>query len=157
MTDGDQPLRLIAVQALNDIASPGALQVLERAVDDPDRDVRVAALRALGAKAYKPALPRIDAAVKGKRAREVDLTEKMALFEAYGALAGDAGIAVLDELLNGKGFLGKREDGELRACAAMSLGKIGSDRATSALRKAVNEKDVVVRNAINRALRGGPG
>ena len=154
MTDGGQPLRLLAVQALNDIASPGALQVLERAVDDPDRDVRVAALRALGSKAYKPALPRVDAAVKGKRAREADLTEKMALFEAYGALVGDAGIAVLDDILNGKGFLGKREDGELRACAAMSLGKIGGERATTILRKAQNEKDVVVRNAINRALRG---
>ena len=156
MTDGEQPLRLLAVQALNDIASPGALQVLERAVDDPDRDVRVAALRALGAKAYKPSLPRIDAAVKGKRAREVDLTEKMALFEAYGALAGDAGTAILDEMLNGKGFIGKREDTEVRACAAMALGKIGGERATGALRKAANEKDVVVRNAINKALRG-PG
>ena len=154
MTDGEQPLRLLAVQSLNDIASPGALQVLERAVDDPDRDVRIAALRALGGKVYKPALPRIDAAVKGKRARDVDLTEKMALFEAYGALVGDAGTPVLDEMLNGKGFLGKREDSELRACAAMALGKIGGERATSALRKAQNEKDVVVRNAINKALRG---
>jgi hypothetical protein len=154
MTDGDQPRRILAVQALKDIGTPGALQVLERAVDDADRDVRVAALRALGSKAYKPALPRIDAAVKGKRAREVDLTEKMALFEAYGALVGDAGIGVLDEQLNGKGFLGKREDSELRACAAMALGKIGGARATGALRKASNEKDVVVRNAINRALRG---
>jgi hypothetical protein len=154
MTDGEQPLRLLAVQALNDIASPGALQVLERAVDDPDRDVRVAALRALGAKVYKPALPRVDAAVKGKRARDVDLTEKMALFEAYGALVGDAGTKILDEMLNGKGFLGKREDSELRACAAMALGKIGGHNATAALRKAQNEKDVVVRNAINKALRG---
>jgi hypothetical protein len=38
----------------------------------------------------------------------------------------------------------------------MALGKIGGARATGALRKASNEKDVVVRNAINRALRG-PG
>jgi HEAT repeat protein len=78
----------------------------------------------------------------------------MALFEAYGALVGDAGTPVLDEMLNGKGFLGKREDSELRACAAMALGKIGGERATAALRKAQNEKDVVVRNAINKALRG---
>ncbi|HWE41857.1 MAG TPA: HEAT repeat domain-containing protein, partial [Gemmatimonadaceae bacterium] len=84
MTDGAQPLRILAVQALNDIASPGALQVLEKSVDDPDRDVRIATLRSIAARAYKPALPRVDSAVKGKRAREVDLTEKMALFEAYG-------------------------------------------------------------------------
>ncbi|MFL5559938.1 MAG: HEAT repeat domain-containing protein [Gemmatimonadaceae bacterium] len=158
MIDGAQPLRLLAVQALNEIASPGALQVLEKSIDDPDREVRVATLRAIAARAYKPALPRVDSAVKGKRSREVDLTEKMALFEAFGALAGDAGIPVLDGMLTGKGFLGKREDPELRACAAMALGRIGGTRANEVLRKAStdNEKEVLVRNAINRALRA-PG
>ena len=158
MTDGAQPLRLLAVQALNEIASPGALQVLEKSIDDPDRDVRVSTLRAIAARAYKPALPRVDSAVKGKRSREVDLTEKMALFEAFGALAGDGGIQVLEGMLTGKGFLGKREDPELRACAAMALGRIGGARANEVLRKAStdNEKEVLVRNAINRALRA-PG
>lgn len=156
MASADPPLRLAAVQALHEIASPGALQVLERSVDDPDRDVRVATLRALGTRAYKPALPRVDAAVKGKRSREVDPTEKRALFETFAILAGDAGVPILDEMLNGKGFLGKREDPELRACAAMALGRIAGDRAMAALRKASNEneKEVLVRNAINRALRG---
>ena len=146
------------MQALNDIASPGALQVLEKSVDDPDRDVRIATLRSIAARNYKPALPRVDSAVKGKRAREVDLTEKMALFEAFGALAGEPGVAVLEGMLTGKGFLGKREDPELRACAAMALGRIGGARAIDVLRKAGNdnEKEVLVRNAINRALRG-PG
>jgi len=158
MTDGALPLRLLAVQALNDIASPGALQVLEKSIDDPDRDVRVATLRTIAARGYKPALPRVDSAVKGKRARDVDLTEKMALFEAFGALAGEPGIAVLDGMLSSKGFLGKREDPELRACAAMALGRIGGPRANEVLRKASteNEKEVLVRNAINRALRS-PG
>jgi hypothetical protein len=47
----------------------------------------------------------------------------------------------------------------MRACAAMALGKIGTVRATECLRKASaeNEKEVLVRNAINRALRGGRG
>jgi hypothetical protein len=90
----------------------------------------------------------------GKAIRDADLTEKMALFEAYGSLCGDGGIAHLDGILNGKGFLGRREDPELRACAAMALGRIGSDPAMASLRQAQGEKDVVVRNAVNRALRG---
>jgi HEAT repeat protein len=58
-------------------------------------------------------------------------------------------------MLTGKGFLGKREDPELRACAAMALGRIGGPLATEVLRRAANdnEKEVLVRNAINRALR----
>jgi hypothetical protein len=37
----------------------------------------------------------------------------------------------------------------------MALGRIGSDAAIATLRRAANEKEVLVRNAVNRALRGG--
>ena len=40
-----------------------------------------------------PRLPRLEAIVKGKAVRDADLTEKMAFFEAYGALCGDGGSA----------------------------------------------------------------
>jgi HEAT repeat protein len=157
LTDADPAMRLAVVQALAEIGSAGALQGLERAVEDGDRDVRVAVARALAARAYRPALPKVEAVVKGKALRDADLTEKMALFELYGALCGDAGIPLLDGILNARGFLGRREDGEARACAAMALGRIGTESALASLRRASAEKDVVVRNAVNKALRaGGP-
>jgi HEAT repeat protein len=149
-------MRRLAAQALAEIGSPGAMQALDRAIDDSDRDVRVAAVRAMTARAYRPALARLEGVVKGKRVREADLTEKMAFFEGYGALCGDAGIAHLDSVLNGKGFLGRREDAEVRACAAIALGRVGTSNAIETLRKAATEKDIVVRNAVSRALRG-PG
>ena len=148
-------LRLAAVQALAEINSAGALQQLERAVDDSDRDVRVSAVRVLGARGQRGALEKVEAVVKGRSLRSADLTEKMAFFEAYGSLAAGAGVAFLDGLLNGKGFLGKREDSEVRACAAMALGKIGTRDAADALQRALGDKDVLVRNAVNRAVRGG--
>jgi hypothetical protein len=154
LNEPDAPRRQITVQALTEIASPGALQALERAVEDDDRDVRITAVRALSARAYRPVLARLESAVKGKSIREADLTEKMAFFEAYGSLCGDAGIAQLDAFLNGKGFLGRREDSEIRACAAVALGRINTSKAIDALRKGSAEKDIVVRNAVNRALRG---
>jgi hypothetical protein len=147
-------LRLTAVQALAEINSAGALQQLERAVDDSERDVRVNAVRVLGARGQRAALPKVEAAVKGRSLRDADLTEKMAFFEAFGSLAAGAGVAFLDNLLNGKGFLGKREDSEVRACAAMALGKIGTRDAVDALQRAQGDKDVLVRNAVNRAVRG---
>jgi hypothetical protein len=58
-------------------------------------------------------------------------------------------------VLNGKGFLGRREDPEIRACAAFGLGRVGSARARDALQKSVDEREIVVRNAVGRALRGG--
>ena len=82
-------------------------------------------------------------------------THKMALFEAYGTLCGDAGVTLLDGMLNARGLFGRKEDPELRACAAMALGRVGSDAAIATLRRASTEKDILVRNAVNRALRGG--
>jgi HEAT repeat protein len=155
LADRDADLRQIAVTALAEIGSPGALKALEGAVQDEARDVRVAAARALAARGYRAALPRVEGVIKGKALRDADLTEKMAFFELYGSLCGDSGVEYLDNLLNGKGFLGRREDAELRACAAMALGRIGSANASACLRKSAQEKDVVVRNAVTKALRGG--
>ncbi|ODT04691.1 MAG: hypothetical protein ABS52_03620 [Gemmatimonadetes bacterium SCN 70-22] len=148
-------VRLAAVQALGEIGTPGALQQLERAIDDPSREVRVAAARAFAARAHKPVLARLEAAIKAKRLGDADLTEKMAIFEAYGAMCGEAGIPLLDGLLNGKGIFGRREDAELRACAARALGQVGSNAAIESLRRAAADKEILVRNAVNRALRGG--
>jgi hypothetical protein len=155
LTEPDVTRRQLAVAALTEIASPGALQALERAIEDSDRDVRITAVRALTARAYRPVLPRLEAVVKGKAVRDADLTEKMAMFEGYGALCGEAGVAALDNILNGKGFLGRREDPEMRACAAVALGRVGTAKAREALQKSSGEKDIVVRNAVNKALRGG--
>jgi HEAT repeat protein len=151
---GSPEMRLAGVAALSDIGSPGALQVLERAVLDEDRDIRIAAVKVLGARNHVSALRGIEAYLKTKAIREGTLAEKMAFFETYGMLCGDKGVPMLAEILNTRRILGGREDGELRACAAMALGKIGTDTAMKALQKALADRDVVVRNAVSRAVRG---
>jgi len=155
LTVGESDMRLAAVTALTEIGSAGAMQMLERALVDEDREVRIVAVRAIGARNARAALPRIEAAIKGRDLRDSNLTEKMAFFEAYGLLSGDAGVTLLDGLLNAKGFMGKKDDSEIRACAAMALGKINSPKAMDALNRAAGEKDVIVRNAVSRAIRGG--
>ncbi|MDB4912324.1 MAG: hypothetical protein JWO39_3147 [Gemmatimonadetes bacterium] len=146
-------LRQAAAQTLSEIGSAGALRLLETALNDDDRDVRIAAVRALGVRGHRAALPRVEAVVQGKSVKGADLTEKMAYFEAYGALARDAGIPPLDKILNGRSFIGRRTTPELRACAARALGIIGSANALECLRRATNDRDPMVRSAINRAMR----
>ena len=158
LTTPDASLRHVAAIALAEIGSAGAMQALEKAIDDDDREVRVFAVRTLGAKAHRPVVQRLEGAIKGKTLKGADLTERMAFFEAYGAMCGDAGVPYLDGVLNAKGLFGKRADAELRACAAIALGKVGTPAARTSLQKASGEKDVVVRNAVSRALRGAaPG
>jgi hypothetical protein len=146
-------VRRATVSALAAIGSPGALKQLEDAVDDPDRDVRVAAVRAFSSRGYRGGFAKLEAAVTGNALRNADLTEKTAFFEAYGLLAGAAGIARLQSVLRSRGFMKRKEDPETRACAAMALGKIGTPEARDILQDAANDKDPLVRTAVNRALR----
>jgi HEAT repeat protein len=156
VNESDQKRRMLAAQALADIGSSGALQAIECCIVDADRDVRILAVRAMGAKAYRPILPRLEPIIKGKEIRERDVTEKTAFFECYAAVSGDACIPQLDAMLNGKGFLGRREEADTRAAAAIGLGRVGTERARASLQRAAGEKDAVVRNAVARALRGAP-
>lgn len=154
----ERPLRAAAVTALTEIGSPGALTALETALLDEDRDIRISTIRALTARTHRPALAKVDALVRGKGAKEADRTERIALFELYGSICGDGGITFLDSLLNAKGGLfSRKEDPELRACAAIALGRIGTAAARGTLEKALNEKEVIVKSAVSRALKGVTG
>jgi hypothetical protein len=146
-------LRLGAVQALAQLGTPAALGFIEQAIEDPDRGVRLAAVRAAGARGYKGALKRVEGVVLGRAVKEMDLTEKMAFFEAYGAIAGPAGLKPLSGILLPRGLLKLKEPPETRACAAMALGKIRSPEARELLQKVAEDKELVVRNAASRALR----
>jgi HEAT repeat protein len=149
----DRALRLAVVEALTAIASPTAMRVLEKGIDDDDRDVRIATVRFLASRGYRNAATRVEAMVAGAKLKNADLTEKMAFFEAYGSLVGSKGIGALEKMLVAKGLLGKKEDPETRACAAMALGKIRTPEARAVLERAAQDKEPLVRNAVARALR----
>lgn len=154
LTRGRGELRVEAAQALGEIGSTGALQILAGVLGDEERGVRMAALRAVG-RGYRAASVQVEALVRDRRLRDAELGEQMLVFETYGALCGDAGVPLLDGLLNGRSLLGRRQDAALRACAAVALGRIGTSAAQAALVRAGDEKDVVVRSAVQRALREG--
>ncbi|HEU5040938.1 MAG TPA: HEAT repeat domain-containing protein [Gemmatimonadales bacterium] len=146
-------VRLASVQALAQLATPAAMALIDKAIDDPDRSVRLAAVRAAGARGYKGALKRIEAIVLGKAVKEMDLTEKMAFFEAYGSIAGAGGLQALTAMLLPRGLLKLKVASETRACAAIAIGRIRTPEAREVLKGAADDKDLVVRNAVSRALR----
>ena len=146
-------VRLAAVEAATTLNAVTAASALEKTLDDPEREIRIAAARALGALQYRPAAGTLKSIVRGKDIRTADISEKVAVFEAYGIVAEADGLEVLDDLLNRKGFLGKREPTDIRAAAALALGRIPGDVARAALEKATQDDDPVVRSNVNRALR----
>ena len=87
----DAAVRLASVQALAQLGTPAALAFIEKALEDDDRAVRLAAIRVVGGRGYKGAQQRVEGIVLGKAVKEMDLTEKMAFFEAYGVHRGRGG------------------------------------------------------------------
>lgn len=152
---GPSEMRIAAINALAQIASPGAMAAVERALEDEDGDIRVAAVRVLASRGYSAAAPRIRNLLEKRTFKESSLAEKMAFFESYGTLCGDAGVENLSNILNGRRLMRPRSPSELRACAAVALGKVGTDRALDALQRAGSDGDLIVRNAVSRAVRGG--
>jgi hypothetical protein len=146
-------LRLLGVQALDAIGTPGALQGVERALEDTDRDVRIACVQALGRRGHKGALRRIEAVVQGKVTRDIDLTERMRFFEAFAQIAGPNALETLSVMLSAGGFFKRKEAPEVRACAALAIGRLKTAEARELLEKYRDDKELVVRNAVSRALR----
>ncbi|HSE66623.1 MAG TPA: HEAT repeat domain-containing protein, partial [Gemmatimonadales bacterium] len=149
-------LRLAAVQALAAVGSPGALGHVERGIDDADREVRLASVQEMGRRGFKGALRRIEPVVLGKLQREIDLTERMRFFEAYALIARDGALETLSGLMSPGALFRRKESPEVRACAALAIGKIHTPESRDLLQRSANDKDLVVRNAVSRALRENP-
>ncbi|HSB53976.1 MAG TPA: HEAT repeat domain-containing protein [Gemmatimonadales bacterium] len=148
-------VRAAAVQSLDAIGTPAALSALERAVDDTDREVRIAAVTALGRRGYKAVLKRIEPVIQGKATREIDLTERMRFFEAYAMISGATALETLSALLTPGSLFRRKESAEVRACAALALGRLRSPEARDVLQKHRDDKELIVRNAVSKALREG--
>ena len=151
---GDAPVRLAAVEAALALRASTAAGPLQNVLLDADPEVRVAAARALGELKYGPAAARLRQVIESKEIRNAEITERIAMFEAYGAIGAPDAFELLDKLLNAKGFLGRRESPEIRACAALALGKLKSAESRESLIRASKDDDPVVRSAVGRAIRG---
>ena len=149
----DTDVRQALVDALATVGTPSAYTQLEQMLDDRDRDVRIGVVKVLAAKRRRLTLPRVEAAIKGKALRTADLTEKRAFYEAFGLLGGENCVPLLGAILVGKGLFKRKIDPESRACAAMALGKTGSPKARTVLENLKKEKEAIVRNAVDKALK----
>lgn len=146
-------VRLAAVESSAKLRVSTVAAGLEAALKDPDRAVRIAAARGLGDLRYRPAAKALKAVVTSRAIRSADISEKIAFFESYGAVGGDEAVELLGDLLNKRGLLGRREPEEIRAGAALGLGRAATPKAMEHLRAAQSATEPVVRSAVGRALR----
>jgi HEAT repeat protein len=151
----DTSVRASASATLAALNTPAAFRKLTRFLSDDDEHVRVFVLEALAHVSFKGALSSLQRMISAEDIEERGLAEKRALFEAYGAVAGSAGVTILAPMLKDSGGLFRKGgSSDTRACAAVALGLIGTPGARAALEKGLRDRDPVVSNAARRALRG---
>ncbi len=145
-------VRHAAVQAVGALRVPTLMGAIVELLDDIEPEIRIEAARVLGSVRYRAGAQIFREILDSKALRQSDRREIIAFFEAYGRIGDPGAEERLDKYLNGRGFLGRRESSEIRAAAALGLGRIGSSEALVALDRAAADDDAVVRSAVARAL-----
>lgn len=126
------------LQQLN--ASDAATLILDLLEDDVD-EVRIAAIHALAAFRFRPAIPALL-----QLAREEDADVRHRALEAIGMIGDPSAVPVLTVLL-------EEGDRHTAALAAMALASIGGERSKSAVSARLQRAPWVERRALKKALR----
>ena len=148
----DTAVRRALVTALAELGTSEALRELEELLHDRDHDIRIAAVRALSTCGDASTRSLVESIVMGRAIRDTDRSEKLAFFEAYGALFGESATVRLGPLLH-SGLFRRRSDAATRACVARVLGQVGGPEAKALLEKALNDRDFSVSSAADRGLK----
>jgi HEAT repeat protein len=154
LRDGSAGVRVSAVGALASFGTPTAIAAIEAALGDEERAVRQVALAALLARGGSGGtLAKLEQLLFAGKDQDWERSERRAMYEAYGQLAGEAAVPRFRDLLAPRGLLRRREAPDVRACAIYGLAKVRSFDARSIVDQYTADKEAVVRSAANAVLR----
>jgi HEAT repeat protein len=145
--------RQAAIEALAILGSSVGAGVLSTALSDPQKDIRMTAVKAIVAVRPEGASALLAEIIGKSDIGDRDQGEQMAFMRSYAVLAGDEAVPLLSVILNGRKWWGGRRAPVTRACAARALGVVGSPAAKSALAKSASDKAAPVKSAVRVALK----
>lgn len=149
----DIRVRKEVIKALGDLGGREVVQVLRECLDDPDPEVRIAAVRAFSHVGSEAAKKIIIDKLSDKGFKDKDFDEKR---ESYEALSRWKDTDVFDfcmSTLKKKTFFGKSKNDEARACAALCLGLLENKDALPALEKASDTSSKILKDFAQHAIK----
>jgi HEAT repeat protein len=150
---GDIRVKKEVIRALGELGGPGVIVALRDSLDDPEAQVRIAALKALcniGSEAAKRII--LDR-INDKKFKDKEFDEKKDYFEIISKWKDKEVFDFLVLILKQKTFFGSSKNDENRACAAYSLGLLGNKDALNILNKYKNDGSKLIREFIFTAIR----
>jgi HEAT repeat protein len=162
-------VRAEAAFILGDIGSRTAVPSLMQALDDPDRDVRSAAARSLGRLGAVDAVEPLVSALVGERIPQAvvgsallaigpDAVPRLLQLVGHPEWQERAGavelVGLLGHAADSRVLIGALLDeaSEVRARAALALGRLAAEDAAAAVRELLQDADAFVRTAAAEAL-----
>ena len=150
---GDIRVKKEVIRALGELGGAGVIVALRDSLDDPDVQVRIAALKALGnIRSEAPKRIILDK-IAEKIFRDKEFEEKKEYFEVLSKWKDKEVYDFAVNTVKKKTFFGSSKNDENRACAAYCLGLIGNKDALNVLNKYRNESSKFIKEYIVAALR----
>ncbi len=150
---GDIRVKKEVIRALGELGGGGVLQTLRDCLEDPEIQVRFAALQALGN--IKSEAPKriIMNKISDKNFKEKGFDEKKEYFEVLSQWKDEEVFTFVVGIIKKKTFLGRTKNYESRACAAHCLGLLGNKDALSVLNKYRNDGNKLLQEFVFSAIK----
>ncbi|MBI4820695.1 MAG: hypothetical protein HY791_30805 [Deltaproteobacteria bacterium] len=146
-------IRLAALTMLKAYPRGLADELIAKAIEDDDFELRLSAYRLAGGRQSAAAKPMIERRFRAEDFWDLDTRELRGLTLAYAMITGPASVPVLDSLLSpGGGVFGRSRMTEGQAAAAHALGYIASDEAIEAIKRGARTLNTKLRDACKRAF-----
>ena len=150
---GDIRVKKEVIRALGELGGPGVIVALRDSLDDPEVQVSVAALKALGNIGSEASKRIILDRINDKKFKDKEFDEKKDYFEIISKWKDKEVFDFLVQMLKQKTFFGSTKNDENRACAAYSLGLLGNKDALNILNKYKNDGSKLIKEFIFTAIR----
>lgn len=150
---GDIRVKKEVIRALGELGGGSVLQALRDCLEDPDEQVRAAAVKALcniGSEASKRIILN---KINDKFFKDKEFEEKKEFFEALPRWKDDEVYNFLVATVKQNVFFGRSKNYENRACAAGALGLLGRKDALPMLQKMRNDSNKLLREAVLLAIK----
>lgn len=150
---GDVRVKKEVIRALGELGGPGVIVALRDSLDDPEVQVRIAALKALGNIGSEASKRIILDRINDKKFKDKEFDEKKDYFEIISKWKDREVFDFLIQTLKQKTFFGSTKNDENRACAAYSLGLLGNKDALNILNKCKNDGSKLIKEFAFIAIR----
>ena len=137
---------------LKDISHEKAGEYIFRFLGDDDIAIRIRSLKALAETNCTEALEPMISSIKSEHFEDMDISERMALFEAIGGIGSDEVVPIFKEILTKKYWFNKTKERDSVVCAVSGLKKVNTASALMALEEASGAKKGEIKTIITKAM-----